>query len=290
MIMNQSSLAVFNSFLMQTPSPKKEKLLNCLGNEEKSLLEPLDKTQGIPSQGLSSIEDLLSRIHPSWFAPYLRTLSEKDIRLFLSALSETQASELKKMLLLSDGQISLTKSAKSFLQKTLFREIVGQKTDLLPLECLPESSMNALLNLKSSDLRHLIFFLGLHDLALDMKHIIETAKLKKIQAILSPNEQNYLKILFQSREPVVFAKMGLAKWSGEEESLKQLIDQRGFNRLAKASYAQDASFLWYLTHMLEIDQAQLFQKLCTPLDNRSATQALASQIFEILSFMRSSHE
>ncbi len=288
--MNHSSLAVFNSFLMQTPSSKKEKLLNCLGRDERALLETLGKIQGNPSQGFSSVGDMLARIHYSWFAPYLRTLPERDIRLFLSALSEEQTSGLKKILLLSDGQISLNKLAKEFLQKVLFKEVVGQQTDLLPLECLPESSLNALLNLKSSDLTQMIFFLGLHDLALDMKHIIETAKLKKIQGILSPLQQNYLKILFQSREPVVFAKMGLGKWSGEEESLKQLIHQRGFNRLAKACYGQDGSFLWYLTHALEIDQAQLFQKLCAPLDNRAAIQALIFQIFEILSFMRNSHE
>ena len=290
MTMKHSSLTVFNSFLMQSPSPKRESLLKCLGEREKSLLDALPKTQGDPSKGFSSSEEILTRIHYSWFAPYLRTLSEKDIRLFLSALTEEQASGLKKILLLSEGKISLTKAAKLFLQKHLLSELIGTRSDILPPECLPDSPLNVLLNLKFSDLNDLIFFLGLHDLALDMKHIIETAKLKKIQAILSNEQQNYLKILFQSREPVIFAKMGLAKWMGDEESLKQLIFQRGFNRLAKAVYGQDASFLWYLIHALEIDEAHLLQKLCTPLDNSTATQALTFQIFELLSFMRHSHE
>ena len=287
--MKASSLAVFNSFLNQCPPPKKEELLRFFGEKERAILGSLPKTKGIPSKGLSSAQIILSQIHFSWFAPYLRTLPEKDIRLFLSALNEEQASGLKKTLLLSDGKVSLTPSAKLFLQKTLLEEIMGSK-EILPPECLPNNPLNALLSLKLSELNKLTDLLGLHDLAIDMKHIIETAKLKKIQTILSPDQQNYLKILFQSREPVIFAKIGLAKWDGNDESLKQLISQRGFNRLAKAVYGQDASFLWYLTHMLEAEEAHLFQKLCAPLDNKTAVQALTFQIFELLSFMRHPHE
>ncbi len=290
MTMKHSSLVVFNSFLSQCSSPKKEELWKCLGDKEKSLLDSLPKTRGEPYRGLSSPQDILSHTHFSWFAPYLRTLSEKDIRLFLSALTEEQAVGLKKMLLLSDGKTTLTLTAKLFLQKTLLQEIMGTQSEILPPECLPDSSLNALLNLPFGELEQLIAFLGLHDLAIDMKHIIETAKLKKIQAVLSSPQQSYLKILLQSREPVVFTKMGLAKWDGNAEALKQLICQRGFNRLAKAVYNQDPSFIWYLTHMLEADQAQLFQKLHTPLDNTTAMQALIFQIFELLSFMRHAHE
>jgi hypothetical protein len=288
--MKHSSLAAFNSFLNQCSLLKRGALLNCLGEKERSLLDSLPKTRGDPCRGFSSAQVILSQIHFSWFAPYLRTLSEKDIRLFLSALMEEQASGLKKMLLLSDGKVTLSPSAKLFLQKTLLDELGYTKSDILPPECLPDTPLNALLNLTFSNLNQLIALLGLHDLAIDMKHIIETAKLKKIQQVLSSTEQNYLKILSQSREPVVFAKMGLAKWGGDEESLKQLISQRGFNRLAKAVYGQDVSFIWYLTHMLEADGAHLFQKLCAPLDHSTALQALIFQVFELLSFMRHSHE
>lgn len=290
MTMKHSSLIAFNSFLTQCPPTKKEELWKCLGDKEKSLLGSLPKTYGDPSKGFSTPKVILSQMHFSWFAPYLRTLSEKDMRLFLSTLTEDQVAGLKKMLLLSDGKTNLTSSAKLFLQKILLEELLSGKPDILPSECLPDSPLNALLRLPLLDLNQLIAFLGLHDLAIDMKHIIETAKLKRIQAALSPTEQGYIKILLQSKEPVVFAKMGLAKWNGDTEALRQLISQRGMNRLAKATYNQDGSFIWYLTHMLEADLAPLFQKLHTPLDNSTAVQTLTFQIFEILSFMRHRYE
>lgn len=281
---------ICNAFLHKCLPQKRAQLLKYLPNQETNTLEKLPKTYRDPTEGLESIDLRLNRIHFSWFSPYLRTLSEKEIKLFASALSDEQADGLKKGLRLSGNLASLTKSAKTYLQNTLMKEVVRDELDLLPIECLPESPLNPLLELKMIDLLTLIAFLGLHDLAVEMRHIIETAKLKKISEALSPEELKYIKILTQSREPVVFSPIGLANWQGDKEILKTIIQQRGVNRLAKAVSGQHPSFIWHLTHKLDVDRGLSIKKLSAPLENSSIAKLLIGQVVELLSFMRKPHE
>jgi hypothetical protein len=279
-----TSWIVFNAFLHKCPPEKRGQLVGCLSEKQRKNIGESNAINGNPTQGIQPMEITLDQIHYTWFAPYLRTLGMREIPLFLAALSEAQATGLKKALLFSGAMPSLRKMAKKFLRTTLFQEVTSDQTDLLPLECLPKSPLNVLLDLGIGDLNTLIDYLGLHDLAVEVKQIIETAKLKKIYNALSQEEQNYLKILLQSREPVAFSRMGLANWKGDAESLKTLLRQRGINRLAKALYGQNPSLIWYLAHKMDTDRAILLQKLCAPLENAAATKLLISQILELLSY------
>jgi hypothetical protein len=280
-----TSIVVCNAFLQKCPSPKKEALLNAMPSAERQKFEALPKTLGDPTQGFLSIEKRLAQIHTSWFAPFLRTLPEREIRLFLSALSESQVDDLKQLLRFAGDLTRLKKAAKQYLQTTLHQKLTENEDDLLPIECLPSSPFSSLLNLKLSDLNALIDYLGMHDLAVEVRRIIEKTRLKKIEQSLSEQEKNYLKILLQSQEPVVFPPMGIANWQGDVESLRTLINQRGVNRLAKALYGEHPSFIWHLTHKMHVDLGTLFQKLYAPLESASATKVLNSQVLELLSYM-----
>lgn len=282
--MGTASWTVFHAFLHKCPPEKRERLMSLLCKSEQKKAEAAPSTKGDPTRGIQPVETSLDRIHYTWFAPYLRTLGAREIPLFLAALSEPQAAGLKKILLFSGTTPTLRKLAKKFLRTALFQKIVSDQADLLPVECLPEAPLNALLELSLADLNALMDYLGLHDLSVEVKQIIETAKLKQINNALSSEEQNYLKILLQSREPVAFSRMNLVHWKGDSESLKSLLRQRGINRLAKALYGQNPSFIWHLTHKMDIDRALLLQKLCTPLENSAASKLLVSQILELLSY------
>jgi hypothetical protein len=285
-----TSWVICNAFLHKCPPQKRADLLNHLTDKEKHSLESLPKTYRDPTQGIEPVSTQLERIHFSWFAPYLRTLSEREIKLFAAALSDSQAAGLKKSLRLSGSLASLTPGAKAYLQNTLMKEVSADIADLLPIECLPDSTLNPLLNLKMADVLILVSFLGLHDLAVEMRHIIETSKLKKISEALTAEELKYVKILMQSREPVSFSRIGLANWQGDKENLKTIIQQRGINRLAKALYGQHPSFIWHFAHKLDSDRGMAVQKLCAPLENVSAAKLLVAQVLELLSFMRKPHE
>jgi len=284
--MKNSSLIVCGAFLKKQPPQKREALTSYLFEAERQELAALPSTLGDPTEDLPPISDRLAQFHPSWFASFLRTLSEKDIRLFLSCLHESQASQVQKILLFTGSRISLTKIATAYLQQILWRRITGDQPDLLPTSFLPQSSLSVLLDLEGEELLWLVDFLGLHDVSVEVRQIIDTTRLKAIYSVLSENEQNYLKMLLQSKEPVVFSRIGLSSWSGTPDDLRNLIRQRGLSRLGKSIYGQDPSFIWHVMHRMDADIALVLQRFCTPLDNLTAAKMLVSQVLELVAYLR----
>jgi len=288
--MRSSCKIALKSFLEQCSPAERSSLVNYLAPIDKQSLEKLPKTYGNPRHDMESPEELLRHIHPSWLSPFLRTLSEKDIGYFLAAIGHPLSNVVGKELLYAGTIPTLSKLGKDYLQKTILGYLTAEIDDLLPLSFLPESPLNALLDIKNELLNLSLDFLGLHDLCVEVKQIIEKTKLKKINAALSMNQQKYLKILLQSPEPVAFAKMGLSNWNEDPEKLKTLIRQRGANRLGKALFAQDPSLIWYVLHKLDFERALLVKKLMSPMDNSRAVQILIAQIIEYITYMRQSHE
>ncbi len=261
-----------------------------MAEAEKKLVAELPKTLGDPTMGAPSWSRQLAEIHFSWFGPLFRNMPQREIRLMLSCLSLEQAAELNKSLRFMNGHAPISPLGLSFLQETLWKKLTGDVADLLPRPLLPQTPLSVLLDLKTADLHALIDFLGLHDISVELKQIIDTSRLKKIYAALSANEQNYLRVLMQSREPVTFTPIGIANWQGDGAALKALVRSRGVNRLAKALYGQDPSFLWHVVHKMEIERALNLQKMCAPMENLTASKVLISQILELISFMRNPHE
>ena len=211
-------------------------LLSFLAPQDVDELLSFGPTYKDPTKGLQKAEAYLKHVHPSWLSPLLRMLASNEIALFLSCLPSLHADELKKLLLNSSNLVHLTPPAKSFLQETLLRKL--REKEVLPIECLPASPLNALVELTEAELRKVAHFLGLHDLAIEIKHIIDTARLKKIYAALPHAEQQFIKRLLQKKEPIVFKKMEINRWHGDLDSLTLALEKRGWNRLGKALYDQ----------------------------------------------------
>jgi len=260
-------------------------LLHSLSPFLRSEVESLPSTYKDLTQGIESDQTNLSAIHPSWFSPILRSLPSKEIVFFLGATATGQRAALKKELLLKGMEPTLKQKAKIFLQKKLWQKI-ADKGDLLPIECLPASRLNFFLAFTQEQIFLFANALGMHDLALEIRQIIDTTKLKQIHKALSPMQERYLKTLILKKEPLAFTPMGLIKWDGNEEALKQQILQRGFNRLAKALFKENSSFLWYFLHRLDPHPASLFQKLSTPLEHPQAIEILTHQIEELALWMK----
>lgn len=282
--MNPSSAYVCKAFLEKCESSEKLALLSYLPEKDKQLLEQLPVPSLNLKKGFPSAKTILDQIHFSWFAPHLRTLSENDIRLFLSALSSEQAEGLKALLLFSDHFPELTDSSSSYIQEVLMKKLLG-KEQLLPPNLLPESPLNPLLDFKQEDLEMLIRHLGLHDLAFEMRQIIETAKLKRIFGALTKMEKDYIQSLLPQKEPIILKRIHLQNWDGRRESLKLLIQQRGLQRLGKALYGEQSTLIWLLAHKLDISMGQELLKACTKLELAKAKQHLVNQILKILSFL-----
>lgn len=284
--MDTCAWMIFNAFAHKLPQGQTEKLLDHLPAEKRDALGALPTPSEDPTQGLSTPSDLLGQIHFSWFTPYLRSLTENDIRLFVSCLPDEQSRSLKKALLLTSALVPLSAMGKTFLQQTLFKKLLDDQPSPLPPECIPHTPLYPLLSLSFSQLLRLIDLLGLHDLAVEIRQIIDTTKIKKIYSILNEEQQSYLKTLTQSKEAVTFKRIAIQKWDGDAEQLKSILHQRGINRFAKALYAADDSLAWYLSHRLDQERGAALLKLRTPLEHPKASSALANQVVDAINTIK----
>lgn len=281
--MNLASLVACRAFLQKCPKDKRQALLGCM---ESPLPEAPWKDL---TKGLTPLGAQLSAIHSSWFAPLLRTLPANEIPLFLSPLSEKQIKDLKKNLLFSNTLLPLTPLAKQFLEQTWWDHLTKENKDLLPVDFLPPSPLNTLLTLPAEHLQLLISLLGMRDIALELPQIIETAKLKKIEESITPEQLKYLKTLRHHKEPITFSKMGLGKWDGNRDSLSASILQRGLNRLAKAIGSENSSLRWHLSRRLDTVKAEQLDKFAAAIDPK-IQETLTAQVVELLSYLKPAHQ
>lgn len=284
--MDSCAWMVFNAFMHKLPQPEAKQLLDHLPIARQQTLAALPSPSQDPTAGFTPFSDLLGRIHFSWFTPYLRSLTENDIRLFISCLPDEQSRGLKKALFLTSALIPLSSMGKDFLQQRLLEKLLEDQTALLPPECIPDTPLFPLLELSFSELLRLIDLIGLHDLAVEIRQIIDTTKIKKIYSLLNEAQQNYLRTLTQSKEPVTFKRIAIQKWDGNPEELHSIIHQRGINRLAKALYEADESLTWYLSHRLDQERGAALLKLRTSLEHPKAYSVLANQILDAMNILK----
>lgn len=263
-----------------TSSQKKKDLLACLSEEMQSQIQA-SHGENIEIIDIgSSICDQMDAIHFSWFVPHLRSLTEKEAKLFISCLSLQQMQDLKDALMLSSSFPKLTTLAKKYLIQELFKTIAPES--LIPCCFLPQHPLLALLDLNTTQLNTLIELLAMHDLAVEIPQVISTQKLKLINSALTKEQSHYLKNLLSQKELVTFKKIGLSEWSTDLNVLTNALTQRGINRLAKAIYPIHVSFTWYISHHLEMEKGKLLTKLSTATNAPQAADLLKNQILLLM--------
>jgi hypothetical protein len=285
--MDSTALIVWHSFLQSAPLDQRNSLLYCVSPQLSAELERQQLLSQDLYQGFEPIEEELARIHYSWLAPFLRSLPENEIKLFLSSLTPEQIKDLKQALLLSNTLPAPSAIGKNYLKKTLFEMIATE--ELVPLSCLPADSLNCLLTLSFSELTSLIDLLSMHDLSVEIRHIIETTKLKEIYGLLTKAQTAFLKTLLHKKEAVTFKKMGLAGWNGDREALHSMLLQRGINRIAKSLYGRHPSLLWYIAHRLDSEKGQSLIKFCSAIDHPRASVLLGEQVVELVGALKNTN-
>lgn len=231
---------------------KRKRIILHLPKEDATFLEKLPKFQEISSLAFISREELLKRIHPSW---------------------------LKKNPLKQDVSHPLVKQ---FIGDFLLQDL-----DLpLPPQFISKGPLDFLLNLSSEKLVTLCRFLGLYDVSLEMKKIVQSQQLKKIEKAFSGAEILFLNEIQKDRHPVAFIEIGLWNWDGDEKNLQEIVLARGINRLAKSLSDAGGTFLWYLAHSLPLEVGSKFQKFHKVLEEKKIVDILIKQVESAWRFMQ----
>lgn len=260
----------------------KSTFLHYLSPSEQEKLQSFPPSKVDPFAHCYSMEERLERVHYSWLITFLEPFAENDKEMLLSSLDKNQAKRLKNHFKMKEGFLSLKKRAKSYLVKAVYEWLISDQKEFLPIEFLPDHPLNPLVNLNKKELQALVDYLGLHDLAIELKHVIKSEQIKKIQKVLSQEERDYLKKQIKVKEPITFSRLNLDGWNGDGEKLKAILHHRGFNRLAKALFGCHPSLLWHICHRLDTGRTKILRKFFTDIKNDEAHAVLINQTLGLI--------
>lgn len=275
--MSRSREIVLKAFLGACLPEKRDHLLSFLSPKERDVISLLPCID-LHEEGSSY--HLLEHIHWSWFVPVLEKTTTKDQKFFLRAFPTTAQKSLSKTLQISPTTEKMSRTASAYLRQTLLRLI--RKEDLLPINHLPPSPLNLLLQIEKKKLTKLIDYLSLYDLSHEIRQIVETKILQKIYSFLSEDEKLFLKITASQKEPYTAAQIHLDKWDGTKTSFRLTLHRIGLARLGSALSGQDPDLIWYICHQLDSGRGKALAKLCKKDPIPGVAGWLAEQMKELL--------
>lgn len=226
----------------------------------------------------------LKIIHYSWLIPKLQNLSKDKLFLVLSLLPEPQGSKLRDHFSELTEPPHLSPPMKSFLFQQLYSEL--QLNQIMPLEYLPESELTPLVKLKKNEIIELIDFLGLHDLAEEIHHIVDKKILENIYSCLTKKKQAYIRQCFHRKDKLVTQRLQLENWDGDCQKLMKLLHHRGMVRLGYALSGQHPDLLWYITHILDTGRGEKLSRYYHKEGIPGVTASLKKQILKVINFFK----
>lgn len=246
----------------------------------------------IQSDDLNAIfispEEFFKQIHYSWLVPIIDNFPKDLHPTLLAALPEPISSGLKKIMDISISPISLAQPVKSFLLFSLYQKFKDK--DIIPLTYLPPSPLAPLIELNKPELLNVIDFLGLHDLAEEIRQIVDQKVLKTIYHCLPPKKQKFLRTCLRQKEKLVTPKLGLEKWQGDCKKLEHMLHRRGLLRLGKALSGQHPHFIWHIVHFLDTGRGALLSQYISKEATPGVTPALIQQVINIININKQKSE
>jgi hypothetical protein len=222
-------------------------------------------------------------IHYSWLQPVLETFSPSLQPMLISALPAESAAPLSKLMnfpLLKPA----SETSKEFLLSSLCRKFMENTP--LPVVFLPETFASPLALMSKAQLIELIDFLGIYDLAEELRHIVDKVLLKAIYKCISIKKQHFLRICLHQKEKLKAAKIGLINWKGDEVQLGRLLHRRGLLRLSYALSGQSQDLMWHIVHRLDVGRGQIIRKNYSNKEVPGVTVFLSLQVLNTFNYLK----
>lgn len=269
--------------------PKTTKdFLSLLPQNEAKKMTNLDQVAADIDSLFINPEEFFKNLHYSWAAPYLQKLPIYLQELVASALPNPLAAGLKKNLNIKASPLPSSSRANDFFVKKLFEQIYPH--DILPPGLLPKENLSLLLDLSRRELLQLLDFLGLFDLAEEVRHIVDKKKLQTIYACLDNKKMKFMRMCLHQKSKIAVAKLDLQNWKGDCSSLSQTLHQRGLYRLGKALNGSHPHFLWYLSRKFDTGRSALLEKCYTRQATPGITSAIVQQVLNVINFLKQKSE
>jgi hypothetical protein len=258
---------------------------------ESALLKflPKEQAEAVMNQEISSTDlapilqepqHSLSKIHYSWIQPFLRKFPESLQPIAIASLTPEQIGGMKITMPASVSDI-----AKSFILNRLYDQMEIQEH--FPFEYLPTTELSSLAASNKTEIVELIDFLGLYDLAAEVRKIVNRDHLKNIYTSLTPKEFQFLKICLHQKEQLVSPKLEIDPTKQDSPKLKQIVHKRGLQRLSKALCGQHPDLVWHMAHTLDMGRGNILLTEFQPKEIPKVTKILKQQVLNLINYLQS---
>jgi hypothetical protein len=274
--------ALFSLLVSRFAIEGKDKLVKKIPEEDQKWISKAEfmlQPMRIPVSILT-VEGWLHKIHYSWFEQPLKELPLALQSVFLGILPQGIAQFLSKQLHLAIPPKPPSKIGKAYLFSLLKKKVLP--SDLVAEELLEPSPMLPLFNLSKKELIHVINLLGMYDVAVEVKRIIDRSLLHKILAPLSHEQRDFLKICLQKPIKWTPPSLGIETAWQDEKKWQMQIHQRGLWRLAFACAFESKSFIWHLTHFLDISRGNILLEAVAKIPKKEWVSYFQEQVLETL--------
>lgn len=268
-LMNRYSPQAGNALLRFLPQPEAQLVLK----------QEIQSNDIMPL--LEQPERLIKKMHYSWLQPILAKWPEHLQPLVVAALTPEQASRLRPA---APPSPPLSEPVQSFILNRFYSSL--EASERLPMEYLPSSDFSPLLNWKKKELVQLIDFLGLYDLAAEIRHIVNRNYLRNFYDCLMPRQLTYLKICMHQKQQITSPKLGIDPSKQNCSQLKQILHRRGLMRLAKSLTGQHKDFVWYIAHILDNGRGTILLQAHQSPASPKVVNVLKQQVFNVMNFLK----
>ena len=232
---------------------------------------------------LSYPSDVLTKIHYSWLQPELDKLPKNVLEVAISLLPDPIKTKLREAFKIKAESFNFSAPVHKFLLNHLFKHVY--KDDPLPLDYLPSSPMTPLAKFQKEDLIEVVDYLGLYDLAEEIRQIVHKKQIENIYKCLSNKKHLYLRQCLHQKEKLVTQSLQLERWNGDCQKLAKLLHHRGILRLGYALSGQHTDLVWYITHLLDSGRGEKLLSYVQKEEIPGVTQALRLQVKNVLDYL-----
>ena len=227
--MMRKRAAVLQSLVERFHPEESQALIDHLSNREQAAMREVAVGPVQTDLLAAPAPEAIAAYHPSWIEQALEKESQERRPLYQAAI---------------DGKLPPAPTA--FLLGNLIN-LLGAPA-VVPLACLATAPLQPLIDLDARVLARLVGYLGMIDLAGEMKKTIESRLLREVEPLLAERQQQFLQQWMQESDPMPGPRHGLAEWIPDFQRHAQ---QSGLIRLGRALSHHDKSFVWHLAHRFD---------------------------------------
>ena len=278
--MHDKKTVILKTLLNQYTPELQSELVSLLSNDLKQSLATCSYDQSDITIFISQKQAALQSMHYSWIVKLLEDTAENLQQFLIAGLSSEQLKGLAKIGL---KPISSAKVFHHFFAAEL--EKLLQLDHLLPREMMPKSRFESLLFLSKDQLLQIIDLLGLFDLSLEVKKILDRDTLRQIYAALSQTEVKFLKVCLHARNRSAKPGSMLKSKPVEKKLLRQNIYQKGLLRFCLAISDEDQNFWTYLAWKFDIGRGKLILDQLQKKHKFADISSFQKQLLEVVKFI-----